>query len=43
MTTKVAEKITNNLAEIRQQLQILSEESLHQQSVKLLAVSKNIL
>ena len=40
MTTKVAEKITNNLAEIRQQLQILSEESPHQQSVKLLAVSK---
>ncbi|WP_417438528.1 YggS family pyridoxal phosphate-dependent enzyme [Idiomarina sp.] len=40
MTTKVAEKITNNLAEIRQQLQILSEKSPHQQSVKLLAVSK---
>ncbi|MAC33379.1 MAG: YggS family pyridoxal phosphate enzyme, partial [Haliea sp.] len=27
MTTKVSEKITNNLAEIRQQLQILAEES----------------
>jgi Predicted enzyme with a TIM-barrel fold len=40
MTTKVAEKITNNLAEIRQQLQILSEESPHPQSIRLLAVSK---
>ncbi len=40
MTTKVSEKITNNLAEIRQQLQILAEESQHGQSVKLLAVSK---
>ncbi|MAO69146.1 MULTISPECIES: YggS family pyridoxal phosphate-dependent enzyme [Idiomarina] len=40
MTTKVSEKITNNLAEIRQQLQILAEESPHGQSVRLLAVSK---
>ncbi|MDV6315818.1 YggS family pyridoxal phosphate-dependent enzyme [Idiomarina sp. HP20-50] len=40
MTTKVSEKITNNLAEIRQQLQILAEESSHGQSVQLLAVSK---
>lgn len=40
MTTKVSEKITNNLAEIRQQLQILAEESQHGQSVRLLAVSK---
>ncbi|MCA1767940.1 MAG: YggS family pyridoxal phosphate-dependent enzyme [Idiomarina sp.] len=40
MTTKVSEKITNNLAEIRQQLHILAEESPHEQSVQLLAVSK---
>ena len=40
MTTKVSEKITNNLAEIRQQLQILAKESPHGQSVQLLAVSK---
>ena len=40
MTIKVAEKITNNLAEIRQQLQILTEDSKHEQPVQLLAVSK---
>lgn len=40
MTTKVAEKIANNLTNVREQLQSLTEASSHKSSVQLLAVSK---
>lgn len=40
MTIKVSEKIQNNLANLRQQLMTLSEESADKPSIELLAVSK---